>query len=173
MHVHSDSVIVEVADDEGAPLPEGKSGNLLVTPLWRNSMPIIRYETGDVGSLSQGCPCGRGTPVLKTLEGRKNDFIATAGGRLLSPRVIFNALRDLDYVLQFQAVQEREGQLHLSIVPRGRPPSGWKQDLTKRLDALLPEPFEMTMETADSILREKSGKTKFVVSRARAARRVP
>lgn len=70
-HVHEDTVIVEVVDEEsGEPLPEGEAGDVLVTPLSDTGMALFRYRIGDRGRLSsRRCPCGSNAAVL-TLLGR-------------------------------------------------------------------------------------------------------
>ena len=63
-HVMSETVLVEVVDEHGAPCPPGATGRVLVTPLHNFAMPLLRYEIGDEAELAEGCPCGR-TPAGK------------------------------------------------------------------------------------------------------------
>jgi hypothetical protein len=66
MHVNEDVVVVEVVDDNGATVPPGVTGRLLVTDLVNEAMPVLRYEIGDVGSLEPApCRCGRQWAVVR------------------------------------------------------------------------------------------------------------
>ncbi len=59
MHIRENDLFFEVIDPEGAPLPDGREGELVVTTLTRRGMPFIRYRTGDRGLItSEACPCG-------------------------------------------------------------------------------------------------------------------
>ena len=67
MHIRENDILVEVVDPvTKEPLEDGKLGKVLITTLTRAAMPLIRYETGDIGSIVSGtCPCGS---VLKRLD---------------------------------------------------------------------------------------------------------
>lgn len=59
LHIRENDLYFEVVDQEGAPLPDGREGELVVTTLTRRGMPFIRYRTGDRGLItSEPCPCG-------------------------------------------------------------------------------------------------------------------
>ena len=59
-HINMDSVVLEVLDSNGDPVSPGERGRLVCTGLLSHAMPFIRYNMGDVGSLSdENCPCGR------------------------------------------------------------------------------------------------------------------
>src|SRR5439155_14161349 len=63
LHVHEDHFLVEVIDPEsGSPLAQGDEGELVFTTLVKEAMPMLRYRTGDVGSVThEPCACGRTT----------------------------------------------------------------------------------------------------------------
>ena len=71
-HIFTNRLILEVVDPEtGTPLPDGEDGELLVTPLLYETMPLIRYRIGDVGKILpyEQCSCGRTLPRMsKTIE---------------------------------------------------------------------------------------------------------
>lgn len=72
MHVMDDLTIHEVVDEENRPVPPGELGaRVLVTPLWRTTQPLIRYEiTDSVRMGTEPCVCGRPFPVLDEIRGR-------------------------------------------------------------------------------------------------------
>lgn len=116
MHICSDSAIVEIVDEHGNPEKPGEAGNVLVTPLWRRSMPFIRYKIGDRAAIGGRCRCGRGLPVLKSLEGQSNDFLLLPSGRLYLATSIGINLRYLPNILQYQTVQETRERLCVKLV---------------------------------------------------------
>jgi len=166
MHLHSDSLIAEIVDDKGRPLKKGQYGNLVITTLWKRSMPMIRYSVGDRTAFVSKCRCGRGLHTLKPIEGRNDDFIVLPSGRLISPRVVDVAMRSLPDVLLFQAIQEEAGQLHIKIVPVGRqPPDQAKQNFLNTLKNSLSEPMKITLEFVDSLPQGRTGKIQSVISK--------
>ena len=58
-HVHPELMIVEIVDDEGKPMPDGLSGEVIVTPLGVEGFPLVRFRTGDIARLD-GTPCPGG-----------------------------------------------------------------------------------------------------------------
>ena len=72
-HIFSNRLILEVVDpDTGASLPDGEEGELIVTPLLYETMPLIRYRIGDVGKVMpyEQCSCGRTLPRMSKIIGR-------------------------------------------------------------------------------------------------------
>ncbi len=80
-HVAEDHFLAEVVDPEtGAVLPEGQSGVLVVTTLTKQALPLLRYWTGDVTSLSrEPCACGRTLVRMAPLRGRTDDMLVVRG----------------------------------------------------------------------------------------------
>jgi phenylacetate-CoA ligase len=86
MHIIGDQFIVEVIDPETLQvLNAGQEGELLVTTLMADAMPLIRYRTGDVGSLLpyEPCPCGRTHPKISMVKGRVTQIFEIRGKKLL------------------------------------------------------------------------------------------
>ena len=62
MHLQEDKVIAEIVDEDGRPLPAGERGELVVTTIGMEALPLIRYRTGDYTRILPGpCPCGSET----------------------------------------------------------------------------------------------------------------
>lgn len=168
MHVLSDSTIIEILDKDGNPARRGEAGTMVLTPLWRRSMPFIRYRVGDVAAFGGPCRCGRGHPVLKFIRGRENDYIILPSGRRYWGTAICIHLRRLKGIAQFQAVQERDGELTLKIVPsdRASPPS--EKEAAEALLASLPERMGVNVEFTDHIPRNRRGKLAHFISKMRS-----
>ena len=105
-HVVDEHVIMEAVDEDGNAVWD-RPGRLLVTDLDNRAMPLIRYELGDVGTLSRArCACGRRLLVLKELAGRQQDALRNEAGDRLSATFFAGRFRDLRHLGQLQLVQE-------------------------------------------------------------------
>lgn len=82
-HLHPDLAVVEIVNDSGEALPRGEAGEVVVTPLQIEGMPLVRFRTGDVSFLIDGpCACGRHSPRLGPVLGRKKQMIKFRGTTL-------------------------------------------------------------------------------------------
>lgn len=81
MHIWEDNYIVEIVDPKtGEPLPDGQRGELVLTTLCREAMPILRYRTRDITSIiPEPCPCGRTHRRLNRVTGRTDDMLIIRG----------------------------------------------------------------------------------------------
>jgi phenylacetate-CoA ligase len=101
LHSHPDLVITEVVDDAGRPVSDGEIGELVITTLQVEAMPLIRYRTGDVTFRVPGdCPCGRGGPRIGPILGRKQHRLKVKGTTLY-PKTIEDALLSVEGVENF------------------------------------------------------------------------
>lgn len=79
-HLHPDLAVVEIIDDDGKLLSPGEIGEVVVTPLAIEGMPLVRFKTGDVSFLLEDpCPCGRNSVRLGPILGRKKQMIKMRG----------------------------------------------------------------------------------------------
>jgi len=168
LHVLSDSVLVEVTDDDGTPLSEGKIGNIVVTSLFAKAMPLIRYKLGDRGSLKKGCACGRGSQVLGSLEGREDDLLVLPSGKIRSAFSI-NVLEEIINVSNYQIIQERPDLFLIRYVPlqAGVELDGKEKDAIRKsiMDGCLGEKVSVEFEMAGRIGKGSRGKMKLVISK--------
>src|SRR5258707_1233614 len=108
LHVNADGIYLEVVRTDGTPAEPGEAGSLLVTDLVNRAMPLLCYQVGDVGALSERrCACGRGLPLLDRLEGREADYVVTPRGQLVSGISLTDHFATLvPGVAQLQIIQE-------------------------------------------------------------------
>ncbi|MDY7092259.1 MAG: AMP-binding protein [Acidobacteriota bacterium] len=124
LHICHEQVVFEVVDDGGQPVPPGTTGRILLTPLEARGMPLLRYEIGDAGTLSEeACSCGRmaGTAVLERLDGRLFEQILGLGGERFNAGIVHFLMRRAglaQHLAEYLAVQRRPGELELLLVPR-------------------------------------------------------
>src|SRR4051794_7804838 len=113
LHVHEDHFLVEVVDPEnGSVLEEGNEGELVFTTLVKEAMPLLRYRTGDIGSLVlEPCACGRTTARIRGLRGRRDDMIIVRGVNIYPSNVEHLLLSMADVAPHYQLVVERTGAL--------------------------------------------------------------
>jgi phenylacetate-CoA ligase len=165
LHVNADSVLVEVIRN-GRPAPAGSPGSIVVTDLSNFAMPLIRYLIGDVGVLAEkACPCGRGSVLLESIEGREADYVVTADGRLISGISLTENFAVLvPGVAQIQIVQEQL-RLFLFRIVRG---NDWGPVSERKLTELVTERFgksvRYALEFVDLIPQESTGKYRFCIS---------
>ena len=97
-HVHPELIIVEIIGEDGLPVPDGQPGEIVVTTLGVEAMPLLRFRTGDIAAkIVDQCKCGRNSYRLTPLVGRKNNMIKLKGTTLYPP-AINDVLDNTDYV---------------------------------------------------------------------------
>ncbi len=113
MHLWEDAYLPEIVNPEtGAPVPDGEIGELVITTLCREGMPLIRYRTKDLTRFLPGdCPCGRQHRRLDRIMGRSDDMIIIKGVNIY-PMQVEQVLMSIPEVGQnYLIVLEREGYL--------------------------------------------------------------
>ena len=103
-HVHPELIIVEIIGEDGQEVPDGQVGEVVVTTLGVEGMPLLRFRTGDMAAkLVDRCRCGRWSYRLTPLVGRKNNMIKLKGTTIYPP-AINDVLASVDYVSNFVVV---------------------------------------------------------------------
>lgn len=157
LHVSADSHVVEVA------APTGEPGPLLVTALGMWTMPIIRYETGDIAAWATApCRCGRTLPVLSAVHGRSVDSITVADGRRLLWPFFHELLGEDSDILQWQVRQRSDTHLVVHVVARDHR-SAAVAAAAERLRRRLPHGLHIDVQPVGEIPLEANGKRRLVV----------
>lgn len=166
LHITAEDMVVEIVDAEGRVLPPGEPGEIVVTHLFTSAFPFVRYRTGDVGVLGdRPCSCGRGLPVLASVDGRTTDFVVAEDGTVLHGLALIYVLRDMPGVANFRIVQESRQLTRVEVVPRGQLSDAMTREIREGLRARLGQRVTVEVEGKASIAPEKSGKYRYVVSR--------
>lgn len=97
-HHHPEMIIVEFLDDHGEPVEENQPGEVVITTLGVEGMPLLRFKTGDVCyHFNEPCKCGRNTLRIGPVIGRKKQMIKYKGTTLY-PSALYDILNDIDFV---------------------------------------------------------------------------
>jgi len=121
-HVHAESSIVEIVDEEGRPCRPGQRGRILVTAITNPAMPLFRYDSGDMAECTEEpCPCGRTLPSFGAILGRYHRMAFLPPGtylRFLRVHRAFSALprQAVGHIRQYQLHQFRDGSFELRVV---------------------------------------------------------
>lgn len=103
-HHHPELIITEILNDEGKPVQEGESGELTITTLGVEAIPLLRFKTGDIVKAHyEPCECGRNTMRLGPVIGRKQQMIKYKGTTLYPP-AMNDILNDFNGILCYQIV---------------------------------------------------------------------
>jgi phenylacetate-CoA ligase len=113
LHIQEDHFLAEVIDPEsGEPVPEGEEGELVFTTLLKEGQPLIRYRTGDIGSISsEPCPCGRTMARITALRGRLDDMLIIRGVNLFPSNVETLLLGVEEVGPHYRLIVERAGEM--------------------------------------------------------------
>jgi phenylacetate-CoA ligase len=117
MHLWEDNFIMEIIDPEtGEKLPEGEKGELVLTTLCREAMPILRYRTSDITMIMPGkCRCGRTHRRISRIAGRTDDMIIVRGVNIF-PQQIERVLMGIRAVAQnYQIVLDSYDQMTVRV----------------------------------------------------------
>lgn len=100
-HHHPELLITEFLDDQNRPVKEGEAGELTVTTLGVEGMPLIRFKTGDICKAHyEPCGCGRNTLRISPILGRKQQMIKFKGTSLYPP-ALYDVLNTIPYIKNF------------------------------------------------------------------------
>lgn len=162
LHVDTERSILEVVDNEGNPLAEG-TGRIIATTLTNYAMPLLRYDTGDIGELVRHqCSCGRQRPLLKAIHGRSTDVLVTPEGKLLHGWFFVYLLRDMSrYVAEFEVVQETVTDVSIVLVPTSEYNSdveGWLREVIREFSPA----WIVRIHTVEALQRVDGEKRKYV-----------
>ena len=114
LHIWEDYYIVEIVDPETLePVPEGEVGELVLTTINREAMPLLRYRTRDLTRVLPGeCPCGRHHKRLDRMKGRSDDMIILKGVNIFPIQIetILLQFKELstDYLITLETVETND-----------------------------------------------------------------
>lgn len=163
-HISAENYVLECVK-EGERVASRETGVILVTNLRNYAMPFIKYEIGDLGRLSdEVCSCGRGLPLMNSIEGRTTAIIVTQDGNFISTPVLTLIFKDLP-VKQYQIIQEKTGKIRVKIVKGNGYSEKDTNYIVRGMQKYIGGDVQIYMEFVDSIPLTKSGKRRPVISK--------
>ena len=175
MHVQEDHFLVEIVDPEtGRPLPDGERGELVITTLTREAMPVLRYRTRDLTSLvRERCACGRTTARIDWFTGRVDDMLVIRGVNVFPSAVEEVLLRFAELSPNYRIFIDRPaGGLDDMVVEVEHAADAAPGDLdalanavTARLADVLLVSLQTRVVVPGTIERIEAGKAKRVIDR--------
>ena len=159
LHVCDDHLILEVMKD-GRPATSGETGEVVVTVLHSFAQPFIRYRIHD--SVTKGedrCSCGAPFSTLQNVEGRTNDRIMFRDGPSRPPGPIFGFIEDdIDWIRQYQLIQERFDLVILKLVLLDQPIQEELEALERVSRQFLGAQVDFRIEYVDELMPEPGKK---------------
>jgi phenylacetate-CoA ligase len=167
LHVAADTLVVEILDDEGRPLPAGQSGRIVVTDPWNLGFALIRLDLGDMGCYLPApapCSCGVTFPRLAPVEGRRIDFLVLPDGRRMHGLHLAGHLNKAQGVRWYRFVQVAPDEVVLHVV--GDPQAAEPQ--LAKVRKSVPDGLRLRIEFCDDLPRTERGKRILVFSHVAA-----
>ena len=161
LHIVAEGMHVEILEPDA----DGR-GEILLTNLDSLAFPIIRYRTGDIGSLDlTPCRCGRALPKLRGIEGRRTDFLVTRRGRVLHALAAIYILRELPWLREFRIVQEAVDHLVIQLLPDRKMRPDDEAAVRVKFAAVFGADMLVDLIEVSDIPRTASGKFRYVESK--------
>lgn len=158
--INEASYYVEVLNmNEDVPAPFGKLGRIVVTDLFNYALPMIRYDTGDIGSLQRS---DSGNLCFERIEGRKLDQLFNTSGELISSYIVYKNMWKYTELKQYQLIQEGEKTYRVKVNPIDS--FNRQEQLIQEFKIYLGQDAKIIVEVVDDIPLLKSGKRKKVAN---------
>jgi phenylacetate-CoA ligase len=166
MHDNPESGISEIIKSNGEPMEDGALGEVAFTAFYNPVMILIRYRLGDLAIKAKGehCPCGREMPIMKSLEGRKEDILYFPDRGYITGTDLLKGLTD---VIEAQIIQEDLGHIRILLVPgEGYRPEK-ELELLENIGFEASKSVKVTVEKVAHVPRELSGKIRPIISKVK------
>ncbi len=166
LQVNSESVFVEIVDEQGKAVPKGMPGKILVTMLYNKVHPFIRYEVGDLGILDEKSTFKK--PILKQLLGRVNDNATLANGTTVPGHTFYyvakSAMAHNSVVQEFVMEQNTLETFTFTYIAERDLNSVEIKALNKALCTYLGVSIDLTCNRVSTLDRSHRGKLKQFIS---------
>ena len=171
LHVNADHLLLETLGADGAPVATGEPGAVAVTDFHNFGMPLVRYLNGDVATYStRNCSCGRGLPLLQSIDGRVLDLLKTPDGRHIPGEYFVRVMLGWPEVRQWQVVQLAPDSLQFRLVSDMPLTPDQRASLVQSVRTQLGSTMRVEIVSVDTIASTPSGKRRLTVACASADR---
>jgi len=165
-HINPEYGIVEFIREDGSLAKCGEEARLICTGFTNYAMPLIRYDIGDTGILSnKKCACGRNFPVIEKIVGRTDDILIMRDGRQVGR--LDPVFKGLQTIKEAQIVQEDFDNVILNVVPGKLFQISDAETVVHELKKRLGTNINVHINVVSRIKRTSSGKFRAVISKVR------
>jgi phenylacetate-CoA ligase len=169
-HISSELTFIEFIGQDGRPVSPGGRGEILLTHLRNNYMPLIRYRVGDIGGpLARKCDCGRNLPLMQVAVAKESDIIRLANGEAyMSGDLLYinKAVMKVypSSILQFRVTQKTIDLFEIEIVSGAGQLEKAEQLFAQLIRKQWGKNIQIHFTRVTSIEREPSGKLRYFIS---------
>jgi len=163
-HIQSESMILEVLDENNNPCKAGDIGRVVITTLHNFATPLIRYEIGDYAMVGAPCPCGRGLPVLSKIMGRERNLVTLPNGEKRWVWVGDDIYGGNLPITKFQMIQHTVEDIEIKLVCDPILDKAQESLLFEKLIETMSYSFNFRLNYVDDIPRSKGGKFEDFIS---------
>jgi len=165
MHTFDFWNYLEVLDDDNRPVKEGEEGKVVVTNLVNYSMPLIRYEIGDLAIRGPvQCTCGCNLATLKMVTGRTSDPFIKKDGTILHTGYFTHLFYFREWIHSFQIIQEEYLKIRIRFVPCGVIKPQEKADIEEKIRFVMGNDCAIIWEIVEEIPKTSNGKYLYRIS---------
>lgn len=166
LHLNIDLYPIRIVDQAGKSLPDGESGNVVVSNLVNRATVLLNYRLGDMAQiLPEKCSCGRTLPRLSFLQGRIDDWLEMPSGKMIHPQAVCTIFTNETEVLQYQVVQKEWARFKILVMSvDGCNRNGIEERLEEKFDRLFEQDVVYNIEFVDSIKRTPGGKVRTIMA---------
>lgn len=166
LHLNIFNHYFEILNDKLEPCKPEEIGKVYVTTLNNYSMPLIRYDIGDmaVPAKNEQCSCGRGLPLIAKVVGRVGSMIKTKKG-VFDSTALTTSFYFFESIKEYQVVQKRTDYIIITVVPRDK--NRWKHEkdsVEEKLKKILGKDVIFNFQIVDEIKPSRSGKYLYIIS---------
>jgi len=166
MHINPELGIVEVVDENLNPSPLGEEGDLLVSGIASDAMPLFRYKLGDRAARLEEdapCPCGLRWPCITPIVGRSEDAIVVPDGRAIM-YLNFHCTKNVPGIIESQFIQDAPDHIRVLLVKDQTFGPNNEKTIRDEIRRRAQFDFRIDVEYVDQITRGPRGKFRAVVN---------
>jgi len=165
-HVHEDLAHLRIVGEDGRDVREGDTGVVVLSNLVNRGTVILNYLTTDLTRWSdERCECGRTQRMLGEIDGRTEDLLHLANGRIVHPRGVWGVLKPHPEVLGYQLVQREPARFLLKLVmATAGDYARLAPQLARDMETTLGPGMSVEAERCDEVPRLAGGKVRMVVA---------
>lgn len=160
--VNSESLYIEILDENNRILPHGEEGRIVITSLYNKAHPMIRYDIGDTGTLTHDSTCKR--PILKKLTGRTNDVAKLADGKVVPGLTFYyvtkSIIEDAGSIKEFIIIQTGFDTFKIEYVSEYEFTPAQIQKILEAIETFVGKNLKVNFERKVILQRNISGKLK-------------